>query len=141
MINIESMVFTAIYNAVMTKAPNAYVTSKADNIPPSFPCVSVAEIDNYTYTRTQDDSLKEHHATVSYEVDVYSTLDDGNKEEAREIMGIVDEAMQELKFTRLSMMRTPTLDRTKYRLTARYRAVVEEPKLIDGKTIYQMYRR
>lgn len=141
MINIESMVFTAVYKAVMEKFPKAYVTGESENAPSAFPCVSVVEVDNYTYTRSQDDSMQEHHANLTYEVNVYSNLGDKNKEEAKSIMSVVDEAMQNMKFTRQSMMITPNLDRTKYRLTARYRVIVAEGEELNGKTIYKMYRK
>lgn len=141
MIDIENMVFTAVYNAVIAVYSNAYITSTYESIPQKFPCVHIAEIDNYAYTRSQDEQLKEHNANVTYEVNIYSNLANKNKEEAKKIMSIVDETMQNLKFTRQMMSPTPNFDRTKYRITARYRAVVAEPKTINGKKVYQMYRK
>ncbi|MGN0595388.1 MAG: hypothetical protein ACI4I6_09525 [Hominimerdicola sp.] len=141
MINVEPIVFTAIYKAVKEKYPNASLTSIPLNMPKEFPCVSVVEIDNYTYTPSQDDENQEHHANVTYEINVYTDKEDTNKEEAKEIMGIVDNEMQNMKFTRMSMLPTPNLDRTKYRITARYRAVVSEPTIIDGEEKYFIYRK
>jgi len=136
MIDVENMVVNAVYNAVRAVYPTANITSTYQDVPSSFPCVSILEEDNYAYRKTQDNDLREHHTNVMYSVNVYSNKKNGKKEEAKDIMRIVDETLQDIKFTRT--MKTPirNIDPTIFRITARYEAVIEERK---GNT-YQVYR-
>jgi hypothetical protein len=135
MIDIQPIVFSAIYDAVGDQATVSNVEQMA---PESFPYVTVQEISNTTYTRSQDDSLREHQAKLGYVINVYSTESDT---EARYLMSLVDNTMQDMKFTRTQLRPTPNIDHTVHRYTATYEAVVAEPITVDGDTVYQMYRR
>lgn len=126
MIDIMPIVFTTIYNAL----PNVNVTNVEQFVEEDFPCVTVQEIANITYAQSQDDSLQEHQARVSYAINVYSTESDT---EARTLMKTVDTLMQNMKFTRTQMRPTPNIDHTIHRYTATYEAIVGSD--------YQMYRR
>ena len=138
MIDVESMVFDSVYNAISTSAySNTEMTSDYDTIPSSFPCVAIYETDNQTYQKTQDDVLKEHHARVIYEVNVYSNKPGTKKSEAKAIMDIVDNTLQEIKFTRTFRNVVPNADKTIYRIVARYEAVIAE----KNGDIYQVYRK
>jgi hypothetical protein len=76
-----------------------------------------------------------------YECNVYSDKATGKKTEARSIAKLVDETMQDMKFTRTFFQPMPNLDRTIYRITLRWEAVAGEPIVTDGGNVtYQMYR-
>lgn len=140
MIDIESMVVNAVRNAVKTKYPKCDIVSEYVDTPSQFPCVQILEADNYTYRRTQDNNLREHHANVMYEVNVFSNKTNEKKTEAKAIMEIVDTTLQDLKFTRTLKQPIPNKDKTIYRIVARYEAVVG--KYQNGKdTVYPMYRK
>lgn len=141
MIDVENMIVDAVRNAVKTKYPNAYITSDYVDAPSNFPCVSVIEYDNSIYQRTQDNDLHEHHASVMYEINVYSNKINGKKEEAKKIMDIVDETLQSIKLTRTLKQPIPNKDKSIYRIVARYEAVIGEGKTIGKNTVYQVYRR
>lgn len=141
MIYVERAIVDAVYTAVKTKYPKADIVSEYVDMPSAFPCVSIIEVDNYTYTKTQDDVLSEHHAKIAYEVNVYSNKTNDKKTEANEVMGIVDTTLQNLKFTRTLKEPIPNKDKTIYRIVARYEAVIGEGKTINGKTVHQMYRK
>lgn len=145
MIDIENIVFDTVYNALNTAYGSTYpdMTIYGEYVPaPSgFPSVQIVEADNYTYTRTQDEQLTEHNARLMYTVDVYTDNITGKKSLAKQIANTVDTEMQNMKFTRTMYSQTPNVDRTIYRITMRYEAVVAEPKTIDGNTVYQMYRQ
>ena len=50
--------------------------------------------------------------------------------------------MQDMKFTRVLLNQIPNVDRSIYRIVARYKAIVSEGvKNADGKTTYQIFRR
>ena len=83
----------------------------------------------------------EHHAEVQYAVNVYSNKQTGAKLEAKAIMNIADNAMQGMKFWRTMTRQVPNVDRTIYRLIARYRAVVGEPTQVGDDLVFQMYQK
>lgn len=141
MIDVENLVIDKVKKAINASAySNTYVTSEYTDAPSSFPCVSVVEADNSTYRRTQDNDLKEHHARVMYEVNVFSNKTSASKSEAKKIMEIVDTTFQNNKFTRTFKGTIPNKDKTIYRIVARYEAIIEECRTIGNDKIYQVYR-
>lgn len=141
MIDIENKVLSVVREAVLAQYPTASVYGEYIDVPASFPCVTVTEDTNYTYVYTKDEQLMEHHTEVQYSVNVYSNKKTGAKLEAKAIMNIADNAMQSMKFWRTMTRQVPNVDRSIYRLIARYRAVVGEPKEVYGDLIYHIYQR
>ena len=141
MIDIENKVLSVVREAVLAQYPTASVYGEYVEVPASFPCVTVTEDTNYTYVYTKDEQLSEHHAEVQYAVNVYSNKQTGAKLEAKAIMNIADNAMQGMKFWRTMTRQVPNVDRTIYRLIARYRAVVGEPTQVGNNLVFQMYQK
>ena len=99
--------------------------------PSSFPCVSLVEMDNTAYRKTQTSDSVENHAEVMFELNTYSNKTNGRKAECRAIMVFLDSVMGSLGFTRMMMKPIPNLnDATIYRMVARYKAVVSNDKKI-----------
>lgn len=127
MIDIEPIVFETVKNAV---APVKCSPTYQDRST-MFPLVTVEEHDNSMYEKTQDSGNIENHARVLYEVNVYSNLANGKKSQAKQLIHQVDEVMANMGFVRSYCSPTPNLaDSTVYRITARYRAVVDKNKNI-----------
>lgn len=141
MIDIENKVLSVVRDAVLAQYPTASVYGEYVEVPASFPCVTVTEDTNYTYVYTKDEQLAEHHAEVQYAVNVYSNKQTGAKLEAKAIMNIADNAMQGMRFWRTMTRQVPNVDRTIYRLIARYRAVVGEPTQVGNDLVFQMYQK
>lgn len=142
MIDVENLVIDTIKKALLaSQYSNTNVASTYNDTPSEFPCVSVIEMDNYTYRRTQDNDLMEHHTNLMYEVNVYSNKASNSKTEAKAIMEIVDTAFQNIKFTRTFKQPIRNRDKSVYRIVARYEAVVGEEQIINGNKVYQVYRR
>lgn len=141
MIDIENKVLSVVREAVLAQYPTASVYGEYVEVPASFPCVTVTEDTNYTYVYTKDEQLAEHHAEVQYAVNVYSNKQTGAKLEAKAIMSIADNAMQGMKFWRTMTRQVPNVDRTIYRLIARYRAVVGEPTQVGNDLVFHMYQK
>lgn len=140
MISIENYVVNSISEAIaplLADYPSLKVGSMYVDIPTAFPYVSVEEIDNYTYQESHVD-LQEEHAIVTYDVNVYAN-DPSLKTNAKVIADTVDAAMQNLKFTRIMSGVFPNIDRTIYRYTMRYEAIVQKGKEDGDTIIYQMY--
>lgn len=141
MIDIENKVLSVVREAVLAQYPTASVYGEYVDVPASFPCVTVTEDTNYTYVYSKDDQLSEHHAEAQYSVNVYSNKQTGAKLEAKDILNIADNAMQGMKFWRTMTRQVPNVDRSIYRLVARYRAVIGEPTQVGDNLVFQIYQR
>ena len=141
MIDIENLVIDKVFRAVNAAYPNAVCYSEYVEMPEAFPCVTIYEADNRSYRPSDDNQLSDHQCSVMYEINVYSDKQTGKKAEAKAIADIVDATMLSMKFSRNMRSQIPNQDRTIYRVTMRFEAVVGEPIVTDnGTTILQMYR-
>ena len=141
MIDVENLVIDTVSKAVKTQYSSALIVSDFTDTPASFPCVSIMEIDNSAYRKTQDNDLQEHHVNVMYEISVYSNKTKGAKSEVKAIMNLVDTTLQNIKFTRTFKQFIPNKDKTISRMVARFEAVIAEGKTANGNTVYQVYRK
>jgi len=127
MIDIEPIIFDAVKKAVspVLCSQTYQDTSKV------FPLVTVEETENTVYESTQDSGNAENHARMLYEVNVYTNGTDGKKAQAKNIIHSVDDCMAELGLVRCYCSPTPNLaDASVYRITARYRCVVDKNNII-----------
>ena len=131
MINIENEIFNIIASAVRNDYPNAYVVGEYVKSPPRFPCVSIIEMDNSVYDRTQTSGNLENHADIVYEVNIYSNKTSGKKSECKAIASLIDNEFATLGFSRTMLQPIPNLDDvTIYRMVGRYSGVVSREKVI-----------
>lgn len=131
MINIENEVYSTVSEKVRAKVSDIYMSGEYVKSPPSFPAVSLVEMNNTVYTNTQTSEGNENHASVMYEVNVYSNKTYGKKTECKTIMSIIDDEMTNLGFTRSMLQPIPNMDdATIYRTTARYTAIVSKNNII-----------
>ena len=134
MINIESEIFNIVAKVVREKYPDIFITGEYVKIPPKFPCVSLIEMDNSAYTKTQSSDSVENHVELMYELNVYSNKKSGKKSECKAISSLIDNELAALGFSRTMLQPIPNMDdATIYRILGRYRAVVSKDK--------QIYRR
>lgn len=131
MIDIETILFSEVSNEVRERYPQIFMTGEYVKSPPSFPCVSLVEVDNATFRNTQTTEGQENHVTVMYELNVYSNKTKGKKAECKEIVGFIDEVLMRLNFTRIMLEPVPNQDSaTIYRMLGRYRAIVSRDKVV-----------
>lgn len=129
MIDIENDIFNAVATVVRGVYPDIYIVGEYVKTPPKFPCVSLVEMDNLSYQRTEDSGSSENHASVMYEVNIYSNKTVGKKSESKAIASLIDEQMLALGFARTMLQPIPNLDdATIYRMVGRYSAVVSKNK-------------
>lgn len=139
MIDIENIVFTRAAQAVRSEFPHASVSGEYVEVPAGFPFVSIVEADNSVLESRRDLSGIEHYANLMYEINIYTNNGAVRKSTAKAIAAVVDQAMSEMKFTRIFKNPIPNADRSIYRIIMRYRAVVREGREIDGNTVYEMH--
>ena len=134
MINVENEIFSRVAKAVRDAYPSAFVSGEHLRTPPKFPFVSLIEMSNTAYDRTQTDGDLENHASLMYEVNVYSNKASGKKSECKAIAALIDNEFATLGFSRTMLQPIPNMDdATIYRITGRYTAVVSKEK--------KLYRR
>lgn len=131
MIDLESEIFDEISKKVREKYADVFMTGEYVKSPPAFPCVSLVEVDNVTFKKTQTTDSRENHVAVMYELNVYSNRIKGKKAECKEIAGFIDEILMGLNFTRTMLEPVPNQDNaTIYRMLGRYRAVIGKTNTI-----------
>lgn len=141
MIDIGNKIFDTVFNAVKDTFPNADVTTGYDPLNAIYPCVVVEETGNTPLTRTSTDDCAENHSRLTYEVSIYTNTENSAKAEGRRLIGIVDEALQGLKFRRLHKNRPINISQTVFRQYGRWEVVAGKPVTDGENTVYQMYRR
>ena len=131
MIDIENEVFNTVASVVRAAYPGIYMVGEYVKTPPKFPCVSLVEMDNQSYQATEDSGSSENHASVMYEVNIYSNKSVGKKSECKAIAALIDERMLALGFARTMLQPIPNLDdATIYRMVGRYSAVISKNKTV-----------
>lgn len=130
MIDIENKVFDTIAKSLRVSFPSIFVTGEKVAAPKAYPCVSIVEADNYAYSRSQDSSHSENHASVMYEVQVFSNKTNGKKTECKSIFAVVDNKLNEMGFIRKVKQPIPMDDAKSYQLIGRYEAVVSQNQKI-----------
>ena len=131
MINVEKDVFNIVAKAVRKAFPDIYISGEYVKSPSKFPAVSLIEMDNSAYVRTQTSDSVENHAEVMYELNVYSNKTGGKKSECKSIATLIDNELAALGFSRTMLQPIPNMDdATIYRMTGRYRAVVSKDNTI-----------
>mgnify|MGYP006988828597 CR=1 FL=1 len=131
MIDAEAEIFTVVSTKARAQFPDIFITGEYVSVPPSFPCISLTEIDNAVFTNSQTQEGSECHAAVTYELNVYSNKSKGRKAECKEIAAFVDDILTSMNFTR-SMLEpiSNQSDVSIYRMTGRYRAVIGKEHII-----------
>ena len=131
MIDIEKEIFNIVAKAIRDKYPGAYVIGEYVIAPARFPCVSIVEIDNSVYDKTQTSGSLENHADVTYEVNIYSNKTSGKKSECKAIASLIDNEFATLGFSRSMLQPIPNMDdATIYRMVGRYMGVVSKDNYV-----------
>ena len=131
MVDIENEIFNAVSKQLRAMYKNIFITGEYVKAPPSFPCVSIVEMDNQAYRRTRSTDCVENHAQVMYRINIYSNKVSGKKAECKAILSIVDDVFSGLGFNRMGASPIQNEnDATIYRMVAQYRAVISTSKKI-----------
>ena len=134
MIDCENEIFSKIAESVRKAYPSVFISGEYIKTPSKFPFVSLIEMSNTTYDRTQSSGSLENHASLMYEVNVYSNKTSGKKSECKAIATLIDNELAALGFSRTMLQPIPNMDdATIYRMTGRYTAVISKEK--------KLYRR
>ena len=131
MIDYENEIFSIVAKAVRSAYPSVSIKGEYVRVPSEFPFVSLIEMSNVAYDRTQTSGGLENHASVMYEVNIYSNKTSGKKSECKAIAALIDNELATLGFSRTMLQPIPNMDdATIYRMTGRYTAVISKEKTL-----------
>lgn len=130
MIDVENEVITLVTDCLFANNISATVESVLNLNPATFPTVCVEEIENSSYGLSADNSSNENHASVGYEINVFTNDVSGKKQKAKDILSVLDDMLIAHGFSRISKTQLSLDNGTKMRLVARYRAYVSKNQTI-----------
>lgn len=135
MIDIEPEVFNKIAISLRNKFKGIYVMGEIiDTVNERFPAVSIIEKSNTVDQTAIDSGSIENYADLMYEVNVYSNLETGKKQQAKNIAKHIDSIFADMGFIRticypIDNLSAPTI----YRIFSRYEGKADENKNIFRK--------
>lgn len=140
MIDIENIIYTTLKKVLINecKLNPQFISTEIVLKPKNYPWVTIIEMMNIPYSKTQTNDDIENHAEVVYEINVYTNDKNGKKSRCKKIISTVDTKMKNLGFRRIMLSPIPNAnDPTIYRIIARYEAIVSK----ENKEKYTIYRR
>lgn len=130
MIEFESEIYSTVAKAVKAYNSSCFTAGEYTDTPAKFPAMLLFQADNSVYQRMRTINI-ENADQVMFTVYVFSNKVGTKKQEAGEIMNIVDDEMTKLGFTRTSRTPVPNLeDSSIYQIVSRYEAVVDKDLII-----------
>ena len=126
MIDKENEVFTRVYERGVAQLPAVAMDASYQTVPSGFPHVSLYQMDSYTPRDKIDNSVHPKFAAVTFEAQVYTNKTSDKKAQAKRIMAIINDVMEEMNLRRIVLTPTPNLnDASIYRLTARFEGMID----------------
>ena len=120
----NNAIYTRIRESVLTAFPFANVTGTYTPTPSLFPTVFAREIGRFTPPRTQTLSNSQEIAETTWEVQVYSNLVPGAKEQAYALLDAVKTALRPLYLIETMENPLDTAAGQCFILVARFRRVI-----------------
>lgn len=131
MIDIENEVYNTIAVELRAKYPKIFLSGDDSLTPTTFPAVYIVQRDNPIDMSSADSGSIERVTSPMFEVNVYSNLITGRKQEAKNIMATICDVMASLDMERTYCQPTPNVDTSIYRIVGRFNCKT------DGKYIYR----
>ena len=120
----NNAIYTHIRNAVVAVVPGAYCTQTYTPVHSQFPTVFVREIGHFTPPATATLSNTQDISERTWEVQVFTNVKPGAKEQAYSLMDAVKSAMRTLYFVETFESPLDQQDKNIYCLVARFRRVI-----------------
>ena len=120
----NNAIFTAVRAAVLAEVSTAKCTQTYSPTPTQFPTVFVREIGRFTPTQTATMSNAQEIYETTWEVQVFSNLQSGAKEQAYRLMDAVKSALRSLYFVETMENPIDNADAKYYTLVARFRRII-----------------
>lgn len=141
MIDVENFVVDQVNKRIKAEGLTVQIHSSHVRSPSKFPCVMIYESDSATYEAIRFVDGVERYAEVRYTIEVCTNDKTGKKEKAKQISGIIDDAMQGMGFYRASRQYTfGTNESAIFVALSTYRGLIGESPSGDEND-FKVYRR
>ena len=135
--DIESAVFSPISQDFRAAYPNGSCYGEITEAPANFPALIIYEADRASTEYTGLDAER-----LVFDVDVYSNLTSGAKQECKDIIGIVENRLMSFgKWELVFCEQLKNADQRIFRMKARYRCTAVQEEDTDGNVVVRIYRR
>lgn len=123
--DIENKLFTECKAAILAVMPGAKCSGVEEDRPAAFPFVHITEKSNTNYLKTADDTSRENHTQIMYELNFYDNATSGKKANVKKLVKAASEYFASIGFNRTFCQPVVNAaDANIYRMTARYEAVL-----------------
>ncbi len=134
MIDIENEVFNNVAVPLREQFEGIYVVGENTSEPSRFPAVSIVEKSSAVDEKSIDSGKIENYVDIMYEVNVYTNLESGKKQQAKAIVQLINEQFDSMGFVRqFCEPMDNAADPTIYRMTARFAGKADTQKNIYRK--------
>ena len=124
MIYTNNAIYTVIRTAVLNTISTANVTQTYSATPSKFPTVFAREIGHFTPQTAQTMTNAQDVYETTWEVQIFSNLTSGAKEQAYKLMSIVKNALRGLYFIEVSENPIDVSNDKYFTLVARFRRII-----------------
>jgi hypothetical protein len=136
MIDKSDEVFNRVMDYVMDKIPTLTYenfTSEEIDAPSVFPHIAIIQSESATDSSGQTDELVENRAMLTFDITVYSNLQNGKRSQCRVIMGHIDDYMHRMNFSRQTMAFLPNMMNNSFaRMFSKYTVLADEDNFYRG---------
>lgn len=137
LIDIESSIFSPIAEEFSTQYPNGSRYGEPTEIPAKFPCLVLYESDKFYSGHTNLDS-----ARIVIDVDVFSNLTSGAKQQCKEIMEFVETRLMSFGLWEpVFCNQIKNAEARIFRMKARYRVTAVQEQEVNGIITVRLYRK
>ena len=120
----NNAIYTVIRSAVLESNSKANVTQTYSSNPAKFPTVFAREIGRFTPSQAATLTNAQDIYETTWEVQVFSNLQSGSKEQAYSLMNVAKGALRSLYFVEVSENPIDREDAKYYTLVARFRRII-----------------
>lgn len=120
----NNAIFTRVRNAVVAEFSNANCVQTYSPTPPKFPTVFARELGHFTPQATATLSNAQDIYETTWEIQVFSNLETGAKEQAYAVLAVCKSVMREMYFVETFEQPIDQTDKSIYCLVARFRRVI-----------------
>lgn len=126
MMSPENILFDMVAMQLRSRFKGISVYGEAVEVPAGFPCVTFEEKSNIVNENSLTGDGVEHSVRLMYEVNVYSNLQTGGKQQCKNIMDVIDQEMMQRGLRRTMNQPMDNIQMTIHRRLARYTGTYDE---------------
>lgn len=130
MIDHEAKIYSQVADVLRAKYDGIFIVGEAIDTPNRFPAVSIVQLSNILHFDSRsvtESGVFGNHAEVTFEINVYSNLTSGKKQQCKNISADILNEFAKMGFIRTFYQPIPNFSNTSiYRETARVTGIISK---------------